>query len=248
VAGVISDGTVPTSIAETGNGSLTLGAVNTYTGSTTVTGGSLNVSGTIGTGGVTLTGGTLTGAGTIGGPVSVGAAATFAPGAPLGALTINSSLSLAGNTVVAVNSGASSKVAGLSSVTYGGTLTVTNLGGALSAGNTFPLFSAASSSGNFASIGGAPGVVFSFNPASGVLSVASVIPASPTNLTFSVSSGSITLNWPSSYKGWILQAQTNPPSSGITTNWADVAGTASVDSLTLPISTTNTVFFRMRYP
>jgi hypothetical protein len=35
---------------------------------------------------------------------------------------------------------------------------------------------------------------------------------------------------------------------GITTNWVDVAGTASEDSLTLSISASNSVFFRMRHP
>jgi autotransporter-associated beta strand protein len=248
VAGVISDGPDPTSVVKTGNGSLTLGAVNTYSGSTTVSGGALIVNGTIGAGTVTVTGGTLGGMGTIGGPVSVGAAATFAPGAPLGALTINNSLGLAGNTAVTVNGSASSQVVGLTSVTYGGTLTVANLGGALTTNSSFTLFSASSFSGNFASISGPQGVTLSFNPTNGVLSVASILPSSPTNLTYSVSAGAITLNWPASYTGWILQAQTNPPSVGITTNWVDVAGTASLDSLTLPISTTNTVFFRLRHP
>jgi hypothetical protein len=89
---------------------------------------------------------------------------------------------------------------------------------------------------------------FSFNPTNGVLSVVSTIPGAPTNFSYSVSSGFITLSWPSNYIGWILQAQTNPPSVGITTNWVDVAGTASEDSLTLSISASNSVFFRMRHP
>jgi autotransporter-associated beta strand protein len=167
------------------NGNVTLAAVNSYSGTTAVSGGDLMVNGTIGTGAVTVSGGTLGGTGTIGGPVSVGAGGTFAPGAPTGTLTINNTLSLAGNTMVALNGGANSAVAGLTSVTYAGTLTVTNLGGTLSANQTFPLFSAGSSSGNFTSIVGSPGagLGYSFNSTSGVLSVVSTGPGTFSNHT-----------------------------------------------------------------
>jgi uncharacterized protein YceK len=79
---------------------------------------------------------------------------------------------------------------------------------------------------------------------SGVLSVISAVPTAPTNLTYSVSAGSIKLSWAASYTGWILQSQTN----GLTGTWVDVAGSASVDTLTIPIGASNSVFFRMRYP
>jgi hypothetical protein len=168
----------------------------------------------------------------------------------LGTLTISNSLSLAGNTLVAISSGINSQVTGLSSVNYGGTLTITNLGEPLIAGSTFTLFKASSSSGNFASIIGDPGsgLRFNFNPTNGVLSVAATYPTSPTNLAYSVSSNAVTVSWPANYTGWILQAQTNTLSTGIATNWVDVAGSASVDSISFQISPTNCVFFRMRLP
>ena len=212
VLGTISDGTNATttftSITKAGSGSMTLQALNTYSGSTTVTGGALIVNGAIASGTnaqlVTISGGSLGGTGVINAPVTVGAAGTFAPGAPLGTLTINSNLTLAGNTLVSVSAPSTcSQVAGLTALTYGGTLTVTNVGGALAAGNSFQIFPATIGTGNFTSVSGSAGggLGFTFNPTTGVLSVVSVIPSTPTNITYSVSSGSITLNWPSSYTG-----------------------------------------------
>jgi len=237
VAGVIADGSAATSVAKTGSGGLELDAANTYTGSTTVTGG------------------TLAGTGTIAGPVGVSAGGTLAPGStgtPLGTLTINNTLALAGNTLVSVSGpSTSSKVVGLTGVTYGGTLTVTNVGGSLAAGNNFQIFPATTQVGNFTSIAPAPGagLGWNFTPSSGVLSVVTTIATNPTNITFSVSGGNLTLTWPSDHLGWILQSQTNALSKGLFTNWVDVAGTASVIQTNINIVQTNpTVFFRLRSP
>jgi autotransporter-associated beta strand protein len=237
-------------IIKTGAGTEVLSGISSYSGGTTVKGGTLVINGTSGSGSVTVSGGTLSGHGTIAGSVTIGANGTLAPGAPLGTLTISNSLILAGNTIVALSSGTNCQVAGLTSVTYGGTLTITNLGEPLSAGSTFTLFNAASASGNFASIvgGSGSGLLFNFNPTNGVLSVVGPYPSSPTNMTYRVNSGAMTVSWPANYTGWILQAQTNPPTMGITTNWVDVAGSASVDSMSFAMSRTNSVFFRMRLP
>lgn len=238
-------------IVKAGNGTEIFSGTNTYSGNTTVTGGTLVINGTAGSGGVIVSAGVLAGTGAIFGPANFSTAGTLAPGAPTGTLTISNSLSLAGNTLITLNSGAHSEVTGLTSVTYGGTLTITNIGGPLSPGNVFTLFSAQSWSGNFSSIIGnpGPGLAFTFNPVNGVLSVISTLPTTPTNLTYSANSGTVTLKWPSNYTGWILQAQSNPLFMGITTgNWADVTGSASTDSMTFAISPTNNVFFRMRLP
>jgi autotransporter-associated beta strand protein len=250
VAGVIADGTAATSVQKNGAGSLTLAAVNTYTGSTTATGGVLNVSGTLATGPVTLAGGTLAGTGIIGGPVTVGAGATFAPGAPTGTLTLGGTLSLAGTTLITVNgSTVSGKVAGVTSVSYGGTLAVTNVGGPLFRGNSFPIFPAVSYTGNFSSISPTPGagLAWSFNPASGILSVINGTPGGPTNFTATASNGILTLTWPPGGIGWTLQAQTNSLSVGLATNWVDVAGSAATNVVKMPMVATNqAVFFRLR--
>ena len=141
-------------------------------------------------------------------------------------------------------------------ITYGGTLTVTNITSdatPLTTSDTFPLFSVSgSTSGNFTSIAGSPGagLAYSFNPASGLLSiVGSSIASNPTNITFSVSGSTLSLSWPADHLGWILQSQTNSLAVGITTNWFDMAGTASVTSTNLTINPADpTVFYRLRQP
>jgi autotransporter-associated beta strand protein len=87
-----------------------------------------------------------------------------------------------------------------------------------------------------------------FITGAGVLTVGT-IPTAPTPISYSVSSGHLTINWPANYLGWILQSQTNGLKTGLGTNWVDVAGSAGVISTNIPISTaTPTVFYRLRYP
>ena len=75
------------------------------------------------------------------------------------------------------------------------------------------------------------------------------IAAYPTNITSSVSGNTLTLDWPSTHLGWVLQGQTNNLATGINSNWADLPGTGSVTSTTVAIDPLNpTVFFRLRHP
>ncbi|TAL00385.1 MAG: hypothetical protein EPO07_09765, partial [Verrucomicrobia bacterium] len=78
------------------------------------------------------------------------------------------------------------------------------------------------------------------------------IASNPTNLTFSVIGGTLSLSWPADHLGWLLQSQTNSLNLGIVTNnsaWYDWPGTASVTSTNVPINTANpAVFFRLRHP
>jgi hypothetical protein len=89
---------------------------------------------------------------------------------------------------------------------------------------------------------------YSFNPNNGVLSVVTVLPTTPTNLTFSLSGDNLTLGWPSGYTGYILQAQTN--SAGVSpTGWVDTAGSSGTNAVILQINPTNApTFFRLRHP
>jgi hypothetical protein len=77
-------------------------------------------------------------------------------------------------------------------------------------------------------------------------------PSTPTNLLYNVNGSTLTLSWPPSYLGWILQAQTNALNLGLQTAsnaWFDVPGTAAVYTTNLQIITTNpAVFFRLRHP
>lgn len=99
--GVVSDqgNTGLTSIVKADSGTLTLEAVNTYEGTTTITGGSLlvnNATGSgLGSGNVIVNTGTLGGTGEFTGAVSVNAGGTLSPGASIetlgsGSLTFNS--------------------------------------------------------------------------------------------------------------------------------------------------------------
>src|ERR1017187_8245349 len=72
----------------------------------------------------------------------------------------------------------------------------------------------------------------------------------PTNLFIStLTSTNIILQWPGDHTGWSVQAQTNPATVGIRSNWAALVGAALTNQFVMPINKTNgTVFFRMSYP
>jgi outer membrane autotransporter protein len=73
VSGVIADGELPGDLVKTGAGTLTLTAVNTYTGPTTIAGGTLLVDGSIANSAVTVQSGTILGGrGTVGGTINAG--------------------------------------------------------------------------------------------------------------------------------------------------------------------------------
>ena len=245
------------SVVQAGPGVLSLPVASTYSGTTTVSGGTMLLDGgSIGGGTVTVTGGLLAGNGGIAGPVMVQSTGAIEAGTTntIGTLNFSSSLTLFGNTLVKINASNSAHdlFSGQTSVAYGGTLTVTNLAGTPATGSTFTLFSPGASPGNFYSIVGSPGPGLAYSFTNGVLSVVTGIASNPTNITFQVSGNTLTLTWPADHLGWILQSQTNNLNVGLTaaaSTWHDVSGSASVTSTNLTISRTNpTVFYRLRYP
>jgi len=154
----ISDGSGQLAVNVTG-GTLTLAAVNTSTGPTTVTNGTLLVNGSVAAGGSMAigTGGTLGGAGTISSPVTITSGGTLAPGGATTTLTLTAGLTLSpgATTFLAISKApATNTVVNVTgTLTYGGTLSVTNLGPAAPAeGDRFPLFNAATSTGTFAAL------------------------------------------------------------------------------------------------
>jgi autotransporter-associated beta strand protein len=234
----------------------------------------LVLDGPVAQGALIVESGGLSGVGTISAPVTLAAGARLAPGsttnnsylpfplglAPadpgIGLLTINNTLTLdaASTTVMELDkaNGTHDAVAGITTLTYGGTLTVTNLGGTFVGGESYVLFSAASYVGNFSATNLPPldpGLNWVWNPATGTLSVSGGVPSTPTNLTFAVSGGGTTLelSWPPAYLGWLIQS--NAVSVADTNAWFDVAGSDSVTSLTLPIQqNVPQVYYRMRKP
>ncbi len=71
----------------------------------------------------------------------------------------------------------------------------------------------------------------------------------PVNLAMSASAGVLDLSWPADHTGWRLQVQTNSTSTGLGTNWFDVAGSTATNSVSLPVDANNgSVFYRLTYP
>ena len=85
-------------------------------------------------------------------------------------------------------------------------------------------------------------------PVTITVSNAVTIATNPTNIVATVSGTNLILSWPGDHTGWTLQAQTNPPSIGLGTNWVDVSGSASVNAVTNIINPANgSVFYRLKY-
>lgn len=248
---------------------------NTYRGDTTVASGSLILGPTGGIAGssniIVATGATLDTSAKAGG-FTLGAAqalkgngtvlgnvtanGTVAPGASIGTLSFGNNLALqsASTTAVEVQSdGACDQLVCGGTLTYGGTLQVTDLGGTLTTNHTFKLFTAAGYSGAFANVTPPPGAGLVWNTdtllVDGTLRIA-VTAMNPTNITAVVIGGNtLQLSWPVDHKGWSLQAQTNSADIGLSTNWFTVPGSSAVNEMTVPIDPANgSVFFRLAYP
>ena len=273
--GVIGGNVALTKAGEAGT-VLWLTNVQTYSGSTTIAAGTLALSPTASLGGSSnlivasgavldasalSAGFTLGAAQTIqgGGLVlgNVSAKGTIAPGGPFATLTFTNNLLLQAGSTTAVEvrpDGACDQVVCGGTLTYGGALVVTNLGGALTTNNVFKLFTAGDLAGAFSSVTPPPGVGLVWNtntlPLDGTLRIASGVVLTRTNLTAVVIGGNtLQLSWPADHLGWSLQAQTNTASVGLSTNWFKVPGSSTTNLLNLPIDPANpTVFFRMVYP
>ncbi|HWC61766.1 MAG TPA: autotransporter-associated beta strand repeat-containing protein, partial [Verrucomicrobiae bacterium] len=240
-SGLITDNANPSGITKTGNGALFInGSANNYTGPTVVSAG------------------VLAGSGTIVSPVDVqtNGAIGGGPAASIGTFTINNTLTFdSGGAFIRINKALSPaqsndvvSVTGAITANAGaGTITVTNIGGtAVSVGDKFKIFNkAVAGTGTFTIVGA--GMNWNNNLAvDGSISAASVNtgPATnPTNLTFSVSGGNLSITWPADHQGWYLQMNTNSLSSN---TWTDVAGSNNGTNSVVPIDpNVPRAFFRM---
>jgi autotransporter-associated beta strand protein len=219
--------------------------------STVVSNGTLVVNGSLTspTNLVTIAGGTLAGTGTIAGTVTVQPEAKLAPGNSIGTLTVNSNLMLQGTAVMEIANNSNvltnDQVAGISTVTYGGTLIVTNVGSSpLQVGNSFKLFAAGTYASTFTNIVYPAGYTFTDTLATdGSITVLTVSSGgSPTLGYTNLGSGVLEFSWTGGYR---LQWQTNAsPTVGLNTNWVDYPDASN------PVSVTNnpalsSTFFRL---
>lgn len=226
-------------LTKTGNGTLLLDGFNSYQGTTMVAAG------------------TLGGNGSISGPVVISAGAALSPGASIGTLTLANTLTLAASskTVMEVNKTANTSdlVTGATSISYGGTLVLKNLSGALQAGDTFTLFSAGSYSGSFNNVvSQTPNQTVTWDlsqlAVNGSVKVATAV-AAPVALAPVVSGGHVNLSWPAGQIGWELEEQSNPLTIGLGTNWVAVPGSTATNQVSLPLdSTVPSEFFRLVFP
>ena len=231
-------------------GKLTLLSNNNYSGDTTVTNAALSVNNSAGsatgTGDVLVqNAGVLSGNGAISGSVTVAAGGTLAVGNTSDSLAVGGNLTLnAGSaTLLQVQHSppANSSVGVGGNLTFGGALTVTNLGGALTNGDSFLLFDAGGYAGAFASLSLpalATNLVWNTNylAVNGTLSVAAYLPpfigppaVTGTNMTVGGSGG---------IPGWTYYVLTAtnlaaPVWVPVATNQFDVDGTFSFTN-TLP--------------
>ena len=205
-----------------GSGTLTLTAASTYTGPTTVNGGTLAVNGSLAnTSGTTVEPtGTLAGTGSLAGSVTVNIGGAVAPGGvgAIGTLTVAGTVSLSGNTEMDVNATplTNDVLSAGGAITYGGTLTATNLSGTLALSNSFTLFKASSYSGVFTATNLPalnPGLAWNWNPATATLSVVqgSSFPptVSPVIKGFTIAGANVTISGTNAQAGAIYYLLTS---------------------------------------
>ena len=230
-----------------GPGTLILAGTNSYTGTSRILQGVLEVSGTLQSSTVFVDGGTLTGSGSIQGPVTVLSTGSLQLRAASGPLTVHNQLRLApGSTTFIELDPAQSKsgvIQGLTSATYGGLLLVSNIAPSTPFinGQTFRLFSSTAAQGTFSQIqpDPGPGLAWQFDPARGLLTAV----ARPALQIVSAGPKLLQLSWPN--QGFHLQVMTNSMGLGTNNAWLDYPGGGTMPVM-IPIDPQQpAMFFRL---
>jgi hypothetical protein len=236
---------------------------------------------------VTVSGtGSFGGNGYVGCPVTINAGATLIPGEclqfnssgaslPPGVVTRTGQLRI-DNQALVINTGGrawfcvdndnstNATVVGMSSVSYGGTLLVTNISSvAFTNGQVIKLFDAASYSGAFDTVqvwGAVSGTSVNTNnlTTDGTISIVSAVATTPVTITKArPNKNTLILSWPADHIGWRLQVMTNTTANGMvqpgtnylqSTNWVNCnGGPTPFNSTNLTIAPTNVVY-RLTYP
>ncbi len=204
-------------LVKAGTGTLRLNGTNTFAGTLTVSNGALG------------------GNGSLSGPVVVQAGGTLSPGLAIGALQINNSLGLAGNTLIEVNKTGfvltNDRVLNVTALTYGGTLTIVASGSPLASGDTFAIFGAATYGGSFTTINlpALPGgLTWNLNnlPVNGSISV---VAAGPRIFTPTRSGNTLTLAGTGGAPGAAFRVLRSADIAASLATWAE-ASTGTFDS------------------
>jgi autotransporter-associated beta strand protein len=179
-------------LTKTGSTTQILSGTNSYTGATTVNGGTLIINGNqaAATGPVTVaSGATLAGTGIIGGAVTINPGANLLTSESPGVLTMNSNLNLSGTVKLAVARNGAVLMNDLLVVvgtnTYGGTLVLTNISSTpLQPGDSFQLFAAGKYAGVFTNLIFPAGYTFGTNSlvTNGTVTVLTGLPNTPPTL------------------------------------------------------------------
>ncbi len=228
-------------LTKLGSGILRFNGTNTYTGTTRVSAG------------------ILCGFGTIAGPVNVASGAALLPGTTtaIGTLTINNSLTFSnGSTAfmkISLDGGPNNDmVSGLSSVSYGGSLMVSNIGvTSLAGGGSFQLFNASSHTGNFSSVTVLPSGSGTFNPATGILTITST--TGPTVNPPVVSNGNLILTGSGGTAGagytWLSTTNLTIPAAAWITNTTGTFSGTGTFSNSIPVNYNEPArFYLLRTP
>jgi autotransporter-associated beta strand protein len=255
------------SVSLQNTGSVILTANNAFTGSLTINAGTLVLTGSIGgTPTIRLSSGaalnvaavsggfavgssqTLAGVGNVSGNVTVNG--TVSPGL-LGTLNFANNLALSGTAVMELNRTNTQNTDLISAATlaFGGTLTVTNIGGALQAGDSFQLFSG-TITGTFTATNlpalSSTNLFWDTSKldSQGILTVALITAASPTILPPTLNGTTLTLQ-ASSQAGFNYVLQAAPQLAPA--NWTAIQTNAGggVVTFTIPISAGTQQFFRI---
>lgn len=240
-------------LTKVGLGSFTMSGINTYTGDTVVSNGTLNVNGSVAGAVVVKSGATLGGSGSIAGLATLEAGSTIGAGTSIGTLTFAASPSLASTvTVFAKLNRTNSQTADRIAVTgnpiaYSGTLILKNIGTPLQVNDTFTVFNASSYSGSFSIVSQTLGQVVTWDTSNlavdGTVRVATVAPIS---LGWGQSGSNLTFSWPPNQLG--LKLQTNSVSLN-DTNWFTYPGSTGLTNVIIAIDPLQTnVFFRLATP
>jgi hypothetical protein len=91
---------------------------------------------------------------------------------------------------------------------------------------------------------------YAVDSAAAAIQVILPVNTTPTNVTFTATTGQLTLTWPADRIGWRLEVQTNGLNTGLSpSGWFTVSNSAQTNTVVLPVDPdAPSVFYRLVYP